>query len=181
MPKNRQDIDNSLKKQMITDSARYVFLTDGYEKASINRISKEAGVTANTIYWYFSGKDELFAVVLDELISIFINGLSQRKEAYTLEENLLWMLESLGFTKSLIVTVHERAAVSEVVATVHNHFHHSVELLLEKVLREKNVGPANIKPIITMASFVVEGLLTHDLSDEEKHDVVVQLLGLLDV
>ncbi len=179
MPKNRQDLDNSLKKQMIKDSARNIFLADGYEKTSITRISKQAGVTANTIYWYFSGKDELFAAVLEELISVFVSALSQRSETYSLEENLLWMLESFQFAKPLIITVHERSAISDAVATVHNNFHNSVESLLGKVLNESGFEAARIKPVIRIASFVVEGLLMHEVSIKEKQEIVKQLLAIL--
>ena len=46
-------------------AARVVFERDGFIDAKITDIALEAGVASGSLYTYFSGKDELFAAVLD--------------------------------------------------------------------------------------------------------------------
>lgn len=55
------------KRQVIVDTARRVFLLHGYAHASIDEIAAEAGVSKQTIYNHFEGKEELFAAVVREV------------------------------------------------------------------------------------------------------------------
>lgn len=47
-------------------AARTVFGRDGYARASIDEIAREAGVSNRTIYNHFPGKNELFSALLTE-------------------------------------------------------------------------------------------------------------------
>ena len=59
------EIDNA-KARQIVDGARKVFLTDGFDGASMNDIARVAGVSKGTIYSYFPSKDALFAALVRE-------------------------------------------------------------------------------------------------------------------
>lgn len=55
------------KREAITRGARTVFGRDGYTRASIDAIAKEAGVSTRTIYNHFeNGKTELFRLIVEE-------------------------------------------------------------------------------------------------------------------
>ncbi|AEW97874.1 MULTISPECIES: TetR/AcrR family transcriptional regulator [Streptomycetaceae] len=54
------------KRAAILRAALTVFGRDGYTRAGIDTIAKEAGVSTRTIYNHFSGKEELFRVVVEE-------------------------------------------------------------------------------------------------------------------
>lgn len=51
------------KFDQVLDGARKVFMTDGYEGASVDTIAREAGVSKATLYSYFPDKKKLFAEV----------------------------------------------------------------------------------------------------------------------
>lgn len=55
-----------VKRQQIIDGARKVFIEMGFDAASMNDITREAGVSKGTIYVYFSNKEELFECLIDE-------------------------------------------------------------------------------------------------------------------
>ena len=54
------DIGDSAKRRQILDGARQVFLTQGFDAASMMDIAKAAGVSKGTLYVYFKDKDDLF-------------------------------------------------------------------------------------------------------------------------
>jgi AcrR family transcriptional regulator len=56
--------DGSAKRRQITDGARSVFLTAGFDGASMNDIARAAGVSKGTLYAYFNSKDELFEAII---------------------------------------------------------------------------------------------------------------------
>ena len=55
-----------VKRSQIIDGARRVFIDKGFEAASMNDITREAGVSKGTIYVYFANKEELFEALIEE-------------------------------------------------------------------------------------------------------------------
>lgn len=58
--------DKSIKRKSIIDAAIQVFLDEGFEKASMDRISEVAIASKRTVYNHFSGKQDLFQAVLEQ-------------------------------------------------------------------------------------------------------------------
>jgi AcrR family transcriptional regulator len=62
------------KRKQIIEGARRVFIEMGFDAASMNDITREAGVSKGTIYVYFANKEELFeALIEEERCAIFDN------------------------------------------------------------------------------------------------------------
>ncbi|MFD1746856.1 TetR/AcrR family transcriptional regulator [Rhizobium helianthi] len=57
--------EDPAKREQILDGAKRVFLTVGFDAASMNDITREAAVSKGTIYVYFNGKDDLFAAIME--------------------------------------------------------------------------------------------------------------------
>jgi TetR/AcrR family transcriptional repressor of mexJK operon len=55
------------KQQDIVKAAETLFLQQGYAVSSMDQVAKEAGVTKQTVYRYFSSKNELFAAVMQRV------------------------------------------------------------------------------------------------------------------
>ena len=55
-----------IKRAQIIEGARRVFIDKGFEAASMNDITREAGVSKGTIYVYFENKEELFEALIEE-------------------------------------------------------------------------------------------------------------------
>jgi TetR/AcrR family transcriptional repressor of mexJK operon len=55
----------SAKQHAILDAATTVFLREGYERASVDTIAAEAGVSKRTIYNHFRDKRELFVTIVE--------------------------------------------------------------------------------------------------------------------
>ncbi len=56
------------KRESILDGALEVFKTEGYDKASMDRIAETAGASKRTVYNHFPSKETLFKSVLDRLM-----------------------------------------------------------------------------------------------------------------
>ena len=63
------------KRQQIIDGARRVFIDMGFDAASMNDITREAGVSKGTIYVYFASKEELFEALIEEERCAIFNDL----------------------------------------------------------------------------------------------------------
>ena len=62
------DLDGteSVKRRQILDGARRVFLSRGFDGASMGEIAKVSGVSKGTLYVYFDSKEKLFEVLTTE-------------------------------------------------------------------------------------------------------------------
>lgn len=52
------------KRRALIDGALRIFARDGYARASIDDIAREAGVSTRTLYNHFGSKTELFEAVI---------------------------------------------------------------------------------------------------------------------
>jgi AcrR family transcriptional regulator len=56
--------EDSSKRRQIVEGARQVFLTQGFDAASMGEIARVAGVSKGTLYVYFKSKEELFEAIV---------------------------------------------------------------------------------------------------------------------
>lgn len=57
--------EDPVKREQIIAGAKRVFMTVGFDAASMNDITREAGVSKGTIYVYFASKEDLFVAMVD--------------------------------------------------------------------------------------------------------------------
>ena len=88
-PNRRVAGQDPVKRQQILDGAKRVFLGVGFDAASMNDITREAGVSKGTIYVYFGSKEELFGALIDrERTAIFASLAETLEEGGSIKETL---------------------------------------------------------------------------------------------
>ncbi|WDZ76129.1 TetR/AcrR family transcriptional regulator [Ensifer adhaerens] len=56
--------EDPAKREQILEGARRAFLSQGFDAASMNDITREAGVSKGTLYVYFENKEDLFKALI---------------------------------------------------------------------------------------------------------------------
>ncbi|MBU4440682.1 MAG: TetR/AcrR family transcriptional regulator [Acetobacterium sp.] len=73
-------------RERLLEVAKQEFLELGYEKASMRKICKKAGVTTGALYFFFKDKNDLFAAlvkkVADEIKMIIVHHTQKEKDFY---------------------------------------------------------------------------------------------------
>lgn len=64
LPGRRAAGEDPAKREQIIEGAKRVFMSVGFDAASMNDITREAGVSKGTIYVYFENKEDLFAALI---------------------------------------------------------------------------------------------------------------------
>ncbi|KQT52350.1 hypothetical protein ASG43_20040 [Aureimonas sp. Leaf454] len=59
--------EDPAKRRQILEGARRIFVSVGFDAASMNDITREAGVSKSTLYVYFRSKEELFGALIEEV------------------------------------------------------------------------------------------------------------------
>ncbi|GAA3829878.1 helix-turn-helix domain-containing protein [Nocardioides panacisoli] len=161
MPRNRQDQTKQAKRDEILAAASSLFLTEGYDGASMGKIAAAAGLTPNTLYWYFRDKDELFVAVADLYLARLLQQHATVAEK-PLARQLVWLVDSLRPVRHLVATVHARVARSSRIEQWHSGFHRQMETLFEDQLTIE-VPEARRAAETAVVTFAIEGAVTHDL------------------
>jgi AcrR family transcriptional regulator len=106
--------EKAATRRALLDAATRAFVEHGYHRASIDRVSEEAGLAKGTVYNYFPSKQAIFDAVLLEACTLAVNSANAvpesaptraRLEAFV-AGNLAWAQENkalaLLFAKELI-------------------------------------------------------------------------------
>ena len=70
-------------RREILNSARELFLKDGYEKFSMRRLANKIDYSPTTIYLYFKDKDELLFAICEEMAAQFLTDLYKLRESHS--------------------------------------------------------------------------------------------------
>ncbi|WP_238419605.1 TetR/AcrR family transcriptional regulator [Gordonia sp. 'Campus'] len=177
MPRNRRPRDREEKRAEIVDAARELFLAVGFDNVSITQIAAAAGVTSTTIYWYFSGKDELLVAVLDGVLTTSLGRFDELADTDP-TDRIVWVVDELRSMSTLVDTVHTRRLSSTLIDDWHTRFHTLADELTRAML-PPGLTPDVVQAQCRIATFVIEGLLTHPLDFDETRAVARSLAATI--
>lgn len=92
-------------KEKLLKSAKEEFLTFGYQKASLRRICKNAGVTTGALYFFFQDKADVFDALVADIAAKIMHMLkyhTANEEESCSEQKNLDMEQDIQFGKELI-------------------------------------------------------------------------------
>lgn len=161
MPRNRPDQPKEAKREEILAAASLLFASSGYEGASMPKIAAAVGTTPNTLYWYFGDKDQLFVAVADRFVDRLLmhhHVVSERP----MNEQFLWLIDSLRPVRHLVAAVHARVDKSPQVARWHDDFHARMEALFTDQFVGQRSAP-KLEAEVAVVTFAIEGAILHDL------------------
>jgi Transcriptional regulator len=99
-------------REYILRRAFDVFMTKGYDSASISVLQKELDMSRGAMYRYFKNKEELFNSVIDEYVINLFGRLLQRVDEDIL---LSQLIELVHRRQKLVISVFTRAGINQAV------------------------------------------------------------------
>jgi len=178
MPRNKRHVNQEEKKQDIIAAASRLFADKGFDGTSMTALAKEAGITANTIYWYFKDKDDVLIAVLNDVLQ---DGMAQAlamRERPTVER-ILALIELVEAPGSLMNTVHSRVQHSETVSVWHGRFHQALEQMLVFEMVSKGVEQAKCLNYARLLVYIIEGLISHPHQVSDREIMIKEALALI--
>ena len=82
MPYPRFEKLGEEKKQLIIGTALEEFGKRSFDQASLNQISKSAGLSAGALYYYFENKEDLFSSAIQHAFEKFLNRVGDVRERF---------------------------------------------------------------------------------------------------
>ncbi|TEB06904.1 HTH-type transcriptional repressor Bm3R1 [Pelotomaculum schinkii] len=103
-----------LKKKEIIKAAREVFAENSYQGTSIKVLAQKAKIATGTFYLYFSNKETLINMIVDELFQELLNSIKNERAKFTdgfdklkasMEACIKLFVREKGMAKILLVQV----------------------------------------------------------------------------
>jgi AcrR family transcriptional regulator len=146
-------------KNKLLEAGKKVLLEQGFQKATVTQIIREAGTGYGTAYVYFKNKDELLIVLMEDVMAKFYDVAGRTfapktsKEAYHLIEDQVKSFLSLAVEeRDILRVVKEASGVSEAVASywedVRSRFIGSIAADIRHV-QEKGLAAKHFDPEFT--------------------------------
>ncbi|MEP7454375.1 TetR/AcrR family transcriptional regulator [Phyllobacterium sp. SB3] len=140
------------KRQQILEGADRVFSTMGFDAASMNDITREAGVSKGTIYVYFDSKEELFMELCIVYREKLFNGIYSALEGdHDLREALIAFGKALSIKVTSDVVIRAQRVVigvAERMPSMSRNFYEQGPKKGQAMLRvflEKHVAAGNLE------------------------------------
>ncbi len=103
------------KRRQILEGAQSVFLRMGFDAASMNDITREAGVSKGTIYVYFNSKEELFVALCEHYRhTMFSSFIDQLDKGFSNREELI----DFGMAMATLITSSTAISAQRIVVGV---------------------------------------------------------------
>ncbi len=158
--------EDPVKRRQIVEGARQVFMNVGFDAASMNDITRAAGVSKGTIYVYFENKGELFQTIILEAKQRIFEDLRATLNAEGPVDDILKRFSARLATG---MTCEETVKAMRIAIGVAERFPELVRAFFGD-------HPDNL--VDTLTAFVVERSRTGELRAEDPRVAAVQLLEL---
>ncbi|MFD3499426.1 TetR/AcrR family transcriptional regulator [Streptomyces sp. NPDC058678] len=175
MPRNRQQVPREERTGDLLAAATELFLAKGYDKTTMADISAAAGVARGNVYWYFNSKDDIFAAVMDRMLSREIRTLSAEQAGADPLSRLVRGLSDMRLYRPLHQAMHDRLPHSEAVRAAHSTFLDWIVGLVDEVMAERGLdGDPDIDAALLrdVAVAVFEGANVPNDRNRPAHDMI---------
>jgi len=159
------------RKSQILDAAARVFARLGLDRARMDDIVKESGLSKGALYWYFKSKDDIIVALL---VSVFEQELAdlralpedggsarERLEAFTEQTiaNLKPLVKLMPVLYEFYALALRNKAVRKALKIQFEHYMELMEPLIEQGIQQGEFGPVDVREAAIAAGAIVEGTL----------------------
>jgi AcrR family transcriptional regulator len=150
------------RRQEIIDTAREMFLENGFDKTQMADISKRLNIASGLVYHYFNSKNEVFYAVIDEMADEQLRMVEKlisatRGNAKTKLKKLMSFMDKSDKSKALGESIASDKAILEY---CHNKLSDSIIPLLVALIEEGNKdGSWKCRYPREITMFIMHGLV----------------------
>lgn len=181
----RSDVSEERKNQIL-DAATEVFVHKGFDKARMDDIVDETGLSKGALYWYFKSKSDIIIAILDRIFQTEFDQLEVQKNIDTSATEDFWQFTEMainGYTTMihLMPVAYEFLAlafrnkyVQKALKQYFNRYMNILVPIIERGIDSGEFRPVNAQEAAIAAGAIFEGtilLWVYDKSlvDPEHH------------
>jgi AcrR family transcriptional regulator len=158
------------RRGQIIEAAMKVFSEKGLEKARVDDIVAESGLSKGAVYWYFKSKDEIIQAVFDQFLDLDQQGLKLLvQQPGTVRQRmldyLLMMVEAVAQNQSLLPLAYQFYAAALRQRRLQDYFQRYYQIyadligqLVHQGIERGELKTIDEKAVATQLVAMVEGM-----------------------
>jgi len=128
----------------------------GFDRTRIEDLTQATGIASSTLYYYFSGKDDVLAFLLrswlEDVTAEVVDAVADQGSARdrlerVVREQLRLVRENPDTCRVLLAELGRIARLQDVAAQVHAAFHRPVEELLREGADDRSIRPVDVEAV----------------------------------
>lgn len=171
------------RRQELIETAKTLFLAQGYEQTTVGDIVRQIGVAQGLFYYYFRSKRDIFLAVIDQFIEARIGELAlflRDKQVPPMERvhNLMRTLSGFLREMEVIYPGNQMGMTVELYAIMQNHVCEGIEPMVTRLLKESAEQGLLSAPFPDrLARFFISGFIgVASMPDAPKADEMMKLI-----
>ena len=157
-----------VRKEQILEAAAVVFARLGFNKARMDDIVMEAGLSKGAVYWYFESKDEIITTILDRFLERELEDFKRISQGEgPIPDRFRTMMTMLA---------SEMEKVSGLMPIIYEYYALAAR---EKTIR-KMVDKYISSYIDLLENLIKEGVDRGELKEVQTRDVALSLVALME-
>jgi len=177
----RPDVSDERKNQIV-EAAMNVFSRLGFNKARMDDIANESGLSKGALYWYFKSKDEIIGAILGNMVNRELDELKQfiqteGSASVRLHHVVEIVLQDMQHMKRWMPLLYELYALAlrniytrNVFKEYFRNYTFVLASIIEQGIENGEIRPINAKDLAIAMAATLEGSLLVYVYDPEKVD-----------
>jgi AcrR family transcriptional regulator len=162
----RPDVSEERKNQIL-DAATQVFMQKGFDKARMDDIVEETGLSKGALYWYFKSKYDIIISIFDRIFQHIFEPLdSHQKDSQLSASEALWQfteqaIEGYQKTLRLMPVAYEFLALAFRNKVVQKAFKQYMENYMEVLvpLIQRGIDSGEFRPVDATEAAIAAGAI----------------------
>jgi len=180
----RPDVSEERKDQILA-AATKVFTQRGFDKARMDDIADESGLSKGALYWYFDSKDAIIVGILDRIFDwqdAHLNEILERENSaqMKLETFVETTLQDINKMEPLMPILFDfwslsvrNKTINKAIKRYYQRFLDVVEPIIELGIQQGDFRPVDVKEATLALGALLEGTILfyayfYDILDLEK-------------
>lgn len=171
------------RRQELIETAKELFMTQGYEQTAVGDIVKKIGVAQGLFYYYFRSKQEIFLEVINQFMEARVGELAAFLRDKTIPpservRNLMHVLVSFIGEMEIMSPKNRDNMAGEMTAITQYHVSEMIEPMVTELLREGAAQGMMAVPFPDrLGRFVISGLIgVQNMSPRPKAEEMVAFI-----
>lgn len=174
------------KQRAILNAGFYAFSRNGYQKASMNDVAREAGISKPSLFHYFGTKKDFYLFLFHFACHLVREEMKEGSEDFF---DCLWLAMKIkakilgmypGIHAFLVTVIREQSVplLREIQADSYQQFEQASEILFKNVNWDKFKPELTRKQIYRLVSYTANGIV-RDHAGEAPEAIMAELKPLL--
>ena len=170
-------MDRDAKVEQVLYAAEAIARTRGLRELSIADVARSLGLSANSVYWYFPSRDDLWIAVVERIGATAFAAKPRASPSW--DRQVLWLVDRLAELYPMVALLQDHARQSTRLAAYHRQLRDRIQAHLAAAITQHAPEVANPDEEALAILAIVVGCYALEVPPPQRSELVARALRRL--